>query len=196
MGCGTARPRSATPSSCRSRVRPRFTASTAAGSRLSAGPSGDPSGDAASACPAPSPGTPCLRFVATRGGHHPQAVVHLLVVRLAGERPGHGRDPHPPPPLTSRRLPLPHHHRHLVLDRVWPLLPRVEPPLPPSRPGGGPLGGVEKNSRISSGSSSTRSAGMRKIPARSGWRGFMLRPTLLSSRPNRKPRKAWVVYVR
>jgi hypothetical protein len=37
---------------------------------------------------------------------------------------------------------------------------------------------------------------MRKRPASSGWRGLMFRPTAELSIPNRKPRNAWVVYVR
>ena len=45
----------------------------------------------------------------------------------------------------------------------------------------------KKSSWISSGSRSTPRSGMRKVPARSGWSGLMLRPTELSSMSKRNP---------
>src|SRR6185503_7899198 len=76
--------------------------------------------------------------------HGAACVVHLLVMRPTGERAGHGRDPHPAPLAgPTWCLALAHDH-DLVLEGVAPLLPRVEPPLPPGGPGNGPLGGVEE----------------------------------------------------
>ena len=134
---------------------------------------------AASGSPAPSPGTPCPPSASPPAGTPPASG---RTPSCRASCPGNASDT--AAIRTRRRLaPGPGGFRfrddhHLVLERVPLLLPRVEPLLPPRRPGDRPLGGVEEQlADLVRARVRTRRSGMRKMPASSGWSGLMLRPT-------------------